>query len=636
MAELKRERDALEVLRGHVKIESSARLDIHKTSPNASEPGTWKEVEEALRGHVKIESSARLDIRKSSPNASEPGTWKEVEQNAGIRQVETMMNGNCQATALAQALADDDLQAYPELLEEMVATLKRGIRVMALTNLEKQFPHQARREALTEVNRGWPKMSRPTSLKMFRQYLDEYASTPSNAEATLEMVPRKNWGCSDTLLVAANLLQRDIFVLGKDAMGVKGWQCTRFTFGTRTKDKEAFVKGLQYSLEISACIQLLVDAKKKAIDEELPMPIVLKYTNEHYSAYVHHGIPLQYPQELCSLDMEIDETAGEKEDGVQRSLVSEFISDEDSPSEEEYVAPDGSNEFSRSLVPYEDRKRVNTKREHVSTPNVKVRVRGATINHHNAAVPYKRGKHETGVATARTEVEADNKPPWVDQWNTFEQTWPTRTVSFPRADGSSEMWRQAAIEAPEALLESFRNFPFREKVLQLLNAETLTKWMESRRRECIVDGLESLAANSQSQGTKRWLESWSGRWSSAVTEKDIAAVENSKDDWDKLRSLKYGTDDLLHICDPNLRKMGAIHLLCAEMYAEEECALTGIEVAHDRSTPAKVRLHLNLMQKYTNYHNALSSSYQDVCWAQVRDFFVNAVAQIEGDDSQFN
>ncbi|EGZ09690.1 hypothetical protein PHYSODRAFT_432150, partial [Phytophthora sojae] len=122
--------------------------------------------------------------------------WEEVEQCAGIRLVKTMMNGNCQATALAQALVDDDLHAYPTHLEEMVATLKRGIRVMALTNLEKQFPHQARREALTEVGRGWPTMSRPNSLKLFGQYLDEYASTPSNVEATLAMVPRKNWGLS--------------------------------------------------------------------------------------------------------------------------------------------------------------------------------------------------------------------------------------------------------------------------------------------------------------------------------------------------------------------------------------------------------------------------------------------------------
>ncbi|EGZ09689.1 hypothetical protein PHYSODRAFT_522005, partial [Phytophthora sojae] len=154
------------------------------------------------------------------------------------------------------------------------------------------------------------------------------------------------------------------------------------------------------------------------------------------------------------------------------------------------------------------------------------------------------------------------------------------------------------------------------------------------RRECIVDGLMSLAAKSRTQGTKRWLEKWSGRWNAADTEEDMAAVVNSKDDWEKLRSLKYGADELLHLCDPSLRTVGAIHLLCAEMYAEEERALTGIEVSDDVSTPAKVRLHLKVLQKNTDYHTALSGSHQEVNWAQVSDFFVNAVAQIEGDDSQ--
>ncbi|KAL3665352.1 hypothetical protein V7S43_009391 [Phytophthora oleae] len=171
----------------------------------------------------------------------------------------------------------------------------------------------------------------------------------------------------------------------------------------------------------------------------------------------------------------------------------------------------------------------------------------------------------------------------------------------------------------------------REEVLKLLDEEIITNWMELRRRECIVEGLKSLVANSRTKGTKKWLDGWSSRWKSAVSDKQVAEVVNSKSDWDKLKSLKYGEDELLHMCDPNNIKRGAIHIVCTEMYAEEIRALSGIQVVDEDDTTVRVRQHFDVLKRSTKYQEALSGQ---VNWARVNIFFATAVEQMEDYDCE--
>lgn len=210
--------------------------------------------------------------------------FADIEDSLSLCQVSTPASGNCMTMALAQALADNDLAAHDEKLEEITACLKRGIKWAGQLHLPEQVGHFVRMTTLINVQRGWDGMEAQESLKQFKWYLEEFASTPSHREA---IVMRYNWGCSEMMALAANFLQRQIFVLAYDTDHKGLWYCSMYKPSTTTRGRQTFEIGQHVPLQLGRCVALIRAAKT---GKGQP-PLVIRYWGEHYSAFIHKRGP---------------------------------------------------------------------------------------------------------------------------------------------------------------------------------------------------------------------------------------------------------------------------------------------------------------------------------------------------------
>ncbi|KAE8915452.1 hypothetical protein PF003_g616 [Phytophthora fragariae] len=220
-------------------------------------------------------SAAPVDGIKSFP---------EIEELLGIRSVVTPSSGNCMAMALAQAVADHNLAAFDDELEEMTAAIKRGIRWSGQLNYREQFDHFTRMTTLINVERGWDGMTAQDSNKQFKWYLEEYAATPSDRNA---IVAGHNWGSSELMAAAANLLQTKIYVLAHNTDKKGLWYCSVYRPSTVTRGRKRYDTGQQVPLHLERCVEEIRAAKTKG---NTP-PLVLRFWGEHYSAFVHTNPP---------------------------------------------------------------------------------------------------------------------------------------------------------------------------------------------------------------------------------------------------------------------------------------------------------------------------------------------------------
>jgi len=207
--------------------------------------------------------------------------FAEIETVLGIREVATPASGNCMAMAIAQALADHNLAAYDITLAEMTAAIKRGICWTGLMHCSDQFNHYTRMATLINMERGWDGMDVQESSKQFRWYLHEYAATSSLREVG---VPKYNWGCSEFMTIAANFLQRNIYVLAYDTDGKQLWYCSWYRPSTMSRGKKVYETGQQVSLQL---VDYLAAIRKEKQHTRKKPPLVLRFWGKHYSAFVH-------------------------------------------------------------------------------------------------------------------------------------------------------------------------------------------------------------------------------------------------------------------------------------------------------------------------------------------------------------
>jgi hypothetical protein len=126
-------------------------------------------------------------------HGEELNTFTAIEENLQMRQVNTPSTGNGMVMALAQALADESLVEKNGRLEAITASLKRGIKWAGQLYMLEQYDHYVRTTTLINMQRGWSGMESHESIKQFKWYLEEYATSTSDHAAT---VLRHNWGCS--------------------------------------------------------------------------------------------------------------------------------------------------------------------------------------------------------------------------------------------------------------------------------------------------------------------------------------------------------------------------------------------------------------------------------------------------------
>lgn len=123
-------------------------------------------------------------------------------------------------------------------------------------------------------------MNAQESKKQFKWCLDEYAATPSGRQA---VVSSYNWGCSELMAIAANFLQRQIFVLAHNTDGKQNWCCSMFRPSTIARGQHIIEIRQQVPLQLDQCIAAVTLAKTS----DQPMPLILRFWGEYYSAVVH-------------------------------------------------------------------------------------------------------------------------------------------------------------------------------------------------------------------------------------------------------------------------------------------------------------------------------------------------------------
>ena len=115
-----------------------------------------------------------------------PSNMRSLVRLLGLREVVTPATGNCMAMAVAQAYVDASMLGESDAFERLTASVKRGIRFTGLLNLELNYAHDVRVQALRNVGRGWTTMTPKDSANQFRWFLHDYASSPSDRTSTID------------------------------------------------------------------------------------------------------------------------------------------------------------------------------------------------------------------------------------------------------------------------------------------------------------------------------------------------------------------------------------------------------------------------------------------------------------------
>ena len=115
-----------------------------------------------------------------------PSDMRSLVWLLGLGKVVTPATGNCMAMAVAQAYVDASMLGESDAFERLTASVKRGIRFTGLLNLELNYAHDVRVQALRNVGRGWTTMTPKDSAKQFRWFLHDYASSPSDRTSTID------------------------------------------------------------------------------------------------------------------------------------------------------------------------------------------------------------------------------------------------------------------------------------------------------------------------------------------------------------------------------------------------------------------------------------------------------------------
>ncbi|KAG3093201.1 hypothetical protein PI125_g16931 [Phytophthora idaei] len=123
----------------------------------------------------------------------------------------------------------------------------------------------------------------------YRLFLEDYASSPSGRT---EIVDENTWGGKDTLGMAANFLQRNIFVIKREESPHKEWICRKFSPHTVTRQNRVVEIYKERPLSIEACLDEIL-ARKIVLHGD--PPILLWFWGRHYSAFVHSGTPATLP-----------------------------------------------------------------------------------------------------------------------------------------------------------------------------------------------------------------------------------------------------------------------------------------------------------------------------------------------------
>ncbi|KAF1318308.1 Rxlr effector protein, partial [Globisporangium splendens] len=563
-----------------------------------------RDMDELMKVHVERQTEL-------NPNRNDIMDWdgeytiQDVMDANGLAEATTPPTGNCQFYAVAEAILQivRDNMANEKLLEATASRIKQSMNAAARLNFDLEFPEGTHLGILEALGRGDRKMSPKERRADVLDYFSDIASSSSSRSSTL---PGSLWGGPESLRMAAKALQRKIFVLIETTYGDrKGFaiykpQSRVHGGGQFLSAKEHVCTGKQWEDELR-------QDTNEAVATSSPLPIVMKFANEHYNSL--HFRTLNDPTPLANMtssslakhlqgsvrskaELKTDrsgqfeddrETDDSMEDSDNSSLGESVWTP--SPDEREKFEPNqlsGQHGWSfasqeNQLVVYHsptiELPQQPRKRERDETLMLTAIDGDVAINLNSPNIPLKKTK----TLSRRLAVEGDSMQKRRDlertlqeHWEGFQEQWKQETkCSFPLLSSNRDVWTQAALNEWERILAMLKTSPGPHHVLNHLSGPTLVDLTQVLRGQVIEEGLKRLSYRTDQAETRVWITGWFDRIATATTKQQRVALLNSKEDWLTLEKIKYGGLEVLRLCHPTQLEKLSRYIICTVVYEEE-------------------------------------------------------------------
>ncbi|KAF1313252.1 hypothetical protein FI667_g17537, partial [Globisporangium splendens] len=563
-----------------------------------------RDMDELMKVHVERQTEL-------NPNRNDIMDWdgeytiQDVMDANGLAEATTPPTGNCQFYAVAEAILQivHDNMANEKLLEATASRIKQSMNAAARLNFDLEFPEGTHLGILEALGRGDRKMSPKERRADVLDYFSDIASSSSSRSSTL---PGSLWGGPESLRMAAKALQRKIFVLIETTYGDrKGFaiykpQSRVHGGGQFLSAKEHVCTGKQWEDELR-------QDTNEAVATSSPLPIVMKFANEHYNSL--HFRTLNDPTPLANMtssslakhlqgsvrskaELKTDrsgqfeddrETDDSMEDSDNSSLGESVWTP--SPDEREKFEPNqlsGQHGWSfasqeNQLVVYHsptiELPQQPRKRERDETLMLTAIDGDVAINLNSPNIPLKKTK----TLSRRLAVEGDSMQKRRDlertlqeHWEGFQEQWKQETkCPFPLLSSNRDVWAQAALNEWERILAMLKTSPGPHHVLNHLSGPTLVDLTQVLRGQVIEEGLKRLSYRTDQAETRVWITGWFDRIATATTKQQRVALLNSKEDWLTLEKIKYGGLEVLRLCHPTQLEKLSRYIICTVVYEEE-------------------------------------------------------------------
>ncbi|KAF1313870.1 Rxlr effector protein, partial [Globisporangium splendens] len=606
-----------------------------------------------------------------NPNRNDIMDWdgeytiQDVMDANGLAEATTPPTGNCQFYAVAEAILQivHDNMANEKLLEATASRIKQSMNAAARLNFDLEFPEGTHLGILEALGRGDRKMSPKERRADVLDYFSDIASSSSSRSSTL---PGSLWGGPESLRMAAKALQRKIFVLIETTYGDrKGFaiykpQSRVHGGGQFLPAKEHVCTGKQWEDELR-------QDTNEAVATSSPLPIVMKFANEHYNSL--HFRTLNDPTPLANMtssslakhlqgsvrskaefktdrsgQFEDDRETDDSMEDSDNSSLGESVWTPSLDEREKFEPNQLSGQHGWSFASQENQLVVYhspttelpqqpRKRERDETLMLTAIDGDVAINLNSPNIPLKKTK----TLSRRLVIEGDSMQKRRDlertlqeHWEGFQEQWKQETkCPFPLLSSNRDVWTQAALNEWERILAMLKTSPGPHHVLNHLSGPTPVDLTQVLRGQVIEEGLKRLSYRTDQAETRVWITGWFDRIATATTKQQRVALLNSKEDWLTLEKIKYGGLEVLRLCHPTQLEKLSRYIICTVVY-EEELQTFGSSDAEDPDILYEAIEDLCAMLKQTRELKAAFKSGEELSeWSALSVIMAQVTMEVD-------
>ncbi|KAF1313221.1 hypothetical protein FI667_g17582, partial [Globisporangium splendens] len=509
-----------------------------------------------------------------NPNRNDIMDWdgeytvQDMMDANGLAEATPQPTGNCQFYAVAEAMLQivHDNMANEKLIEATASRIKQSMNAAARLNFDLEFPEGTHLGILESLGRGDQKMSPKERRADVLDYFSDIASSSSSRSSTL---PGSLWGGPESLRMAAKALQRKTFVLIETTYGDRKIFAI-YKPQSRVHGGGQFLSAKEYACTGKQWEDELRQDRNEAEATSSPLPIVMKFANEHYNSL--HLRTLNDPTPLGNMT---SSSLAKHLQGSKRSK-SEFKTDRSGQFESERETDDSMEDSDNSSLGESVRTPPLDEREKFEPNQLSGQHGWLFASQENQLVPQCPLK-KTKTLSRRLAIEGDSMQKRRDlertlqeHWEGSQWQWKQETkCPFPLLSSNRDVWTQAALNEWERILAMLKTSPGPHHVLDHLSGPTLVDLTQVLREQVIEEGLKRLSYRTDQAETRGWITGWFDRIATATTKQQQAALLNSKEDWLTLGKIKHGGFEVLRLCHPTQLEKLSRCIVCAAVYEEE-------------------------------------------------------------------